>query len=133
MSVYSFLPLGSTYALPESFSFADYLEIERELWAFFPETRGLRVNFCQLGLTAQIYVESGNRGELRPGETYFLMPCHDGVMKPLRMKPVRRLTLAEFRMAHITAMRLAEKLAEAGEVMEDVHLDILGPEILDEG
>ncbi|MBZ5581425.1 MAG: hypothetical protein LAQ30_04325 [Acidobacteriia bacterium] len=133
MSVYSFLPLGCSYTLPESFDFAEYIEIERELWAFFPETRGLRANFCQLGLTAQIYVESGHTGELRPGETYFLMPCPDGAMKPLRMKPVRRLTLAEFRMAHITAMRLADKLAEADEVMEDVHLDILGPEILDEG
>jgi len=28
------------------------------MWALFPETEGKRVNFCQLGLTAKIFIES---------------------------------------------------------------------------
>jgi hypothetical protein len=43
---------------------------------------------------------------------------------------VRRLTLDEFRMSHITAMRLAEKLSGTRKVMEEIHMQILGPEIL---
>ncbi|HTS26615.1 MAG TPA: hypothetical protein VMH81_12135 [Bryobacteraceae bacterium] len=131
MSTYSFLEPGISYPLPASFDYQDYIETERELWALFPETDGQRVNFCQLGLTAQIFIESPEGGELEANETYFLMPCPDRSLRPIRMRAVRRLTLEEFRMSHITAMRLADKLAGTGKVMEAIHLQIMGPEILD--
>ncbi|HEY1342801.1 MAG TPA: hypothetical protein VGF59_35100 [Bryobacteraceae bacterium] len=101
------------------------------MWALFPETEGKRVNFCQLGLTAQIFIESANLGDLKPNETYFLMPCPDRTLRPLRMQAVRRLTLDEFRMSHITAIRLADKLSGTASVMDEIHLRILGPEILE--
>jgi hypothetical protein len=99
------------------------------MWALVPETEGKRVNFCQIGLTAEIFVESDDIGDLDRDETYFLMPCSDRTMRPVRMRALRRLTLAEFRMSNITALRLAEKLDGAGRLMEDIHLEILGPEI----
>ncbi len=100
--------------------YADYIETEQELWALFPETDGLRVNFCQLGLTASLYVETFEDGsELRTGETYFLMPCPDRTMRPLRMKVVRKLTLA--RSSHLTAIRLRDKLEDTGDIMDEVH------------
>lgn len=131
MSTYSFLEPGISYPLPASFNYHDYIDTERELWALFPETDGKRVNFCQMGLTAQIFVESPESGELEATETYFLMPCPDRALRPVRMKAVRRLTLEEFRMSHITAIRLADKLAGTGKVMEAIHMQIMGPEILD--
>jgi hypothetical protein len=70
--------------------------------------------------------------ELRPGETYFLMPCPDRTMRPLRMKVVRKLTLGEYRMSHLTAIRLRDKLEDTGDIMDEVHLQILGPEIIAE-
>jgi hypothetical protein len=130
VSKYSFLEPGAEYPLPRTFNYPDYIETEQEMWALFPETEGKRVNFCQMGLTAQIFVESERPGELAPDETYFLMPCSDRMLRPIRMRQVRRLTLEEFRMSHITAMRLSEKLAGTGKVMEEIHLQILGPEIL---
>ena len=130
MTQISFLDPACSFALPGSFDFEDYLETERELWALFPETDGMRVNFCQLGLTAQIYVESAARSELAADETYFLMPCADRTLRPIRMRAVRRLSLEEFRLSHITAIRLAEKLDCTRKVMDAVHLQILGPEIL---
>jgi hypothetical protein len=131
VSTYSFLEPATSYPLPTSFNYPDYIETERELWALFPETDGKRVNFCQMGLTAQIFVESAESGELASDETYFLMPCPDRALRPIRMKAVRRLTLEEFRMSHITAIRLADKLAGTGKVMEAIHMQIMGPEILD--
>jgi hypothetical protein len=131
LSAYSFLAPESWYPLPKSFDYGEYIETERELWALFPETQGKRVNFCQLGLTAQIFVESEREGELQRDETFFLMPCTDASMRPVRMKSVRHVTLSEFRMSHITAMRLAERMTEARRVMQTVHYQILGPEILD--
>jgi hypothetical protein len=130
VSRYSFLETSVSYPLPTSFKYHDYIETERELWALFPETDGKRVNFCQMGLTAQIFVESEESGELDANETYFLMPCADRALRPVRMKAVRRLTLEEFRMSHITAIRLADKLAGTGKVMEAIHMEIMGPEIL---
>src|SRR5215469_15195187 len=100
------------------------------MWALFPETEGKRVNFCQMGLTAHIFVESEGPQDLGSDETYFLMPCADRTLRPIRMRQVRRLTLDEFRMSHITALRLAEKLTGTGKVMEEIHMRILGPEIL---
>ena len=125
-----FLNPDEWYPLPESFDFPEYIETEREMWALFPETDGKRVNFCQLGLTAQIFAESPHSGELAVDETYFLMPCSDHTLRPIRMKAVRRLTLPEFRMSHITALRLADKLGETGRVMDEIHMRIMGPEIL---
>ena len=133
MSAYAFLDPGARYKLPDGFDYAGYIETEQELWALFPETEGKRANFCQLGLTASLYVEVPDDGtDLKPGETYFLMPCPDRTMRPLRMKSTRRLTLGEYRMSHLTAMRMSEKLDGAGEIMDDVHLQILGPEIISE-
>jgi hypothetical protein len=126
----SFLDPDAAYPLPKSFNYRDYIETEQEMWALFPETDGKRVNFCQMGLTARIFVESVGVGTLSEDETYFLMPCVDGMLRPVRMKHMRRLTLEEFRMSHITAMRLADKLSGTGKVMEEIHLQILGPEIL---
>ena len=100
---------------------------------YFPETYGKRVNFCQLGLTAQIYLESpGGERDLAENETYFLMPFPDCTMRPLRMRALRRLTLDEYRLSHFTALRLREKLKPAGVVMDEVHLQILGPELLND-
>ena len=130
MSHHSFIEPDSSYPLPKAFSYPEYIEIEREMWALFPETDGKRVNFCQLGLTARIFVEADGGDELGPDETYFLMPCSDRTLRPIRMKQLRRLTLEEFRMSHITAIRLADKLNGTNRVLEEIHLKILGPEIL---
>jgi hypothetical protein len=130
VSPYSFIEPDAAYPLPKSFNYTQYIETEQEMWALFPETEGKRVNFCQLGLTAKIFVESDRSGELHDDETYFLMPCPDRKLRPVRMHQVRRLTLEEFRMSHITAIRLADKLAGTSRVLEEVHMQILGPEIL---
>ncbi len=133
MPGYAFLDPNAAFALPRSFDFESYIETEQELWALFPETEGKRVNFCQLGLTAQIYIETSDDGsELAEGETYFLMPCADRMMRPLRMKPSRRLTLTEFRMTHLTAIKLMGKLEGTARILDDVHMQVLGPEILGE-
>lgn len=132
MSAYAFLDPRCTYPLPDGFNYSDYIDTEQELWAFFRETHGKRVNFCQLGLTANLYVETPDDGsELKTGETYFLMPFPDRTMRPMRMKVVRKLTLAEYRMSHLTALRLSDELQGTGEIMDEVHLQILGPEIID--
>ena len=130
MSSYSFIEPDSAYPLPRSFNYSEYIETEQEMWALFPETEGKRVNFCQLGLTAKIFVESERAGDLADDETYFLMPCPDRKLRPVRMRQVRRLTLDEFRMSHITAIRLADKLTGTTRVLEEIHMRILGPEIL---
>ena len=131
MSTYSFIEPESAYSLPRSFSYPEYIETEQEMWALFPETEGKRVNFCQLGLTAKIFIESESAGELHEDETYFLMPCPDRKLRPIRMRQVRRLTLEEFRMSHITALRLADKLSATARVLQEIHMQILGPEILE--
>lgn len=133
MSIYAFLEPGSSYPLPPSFDFDDYIEIERELWALFPETDGKRVNFVQIGLSATIYTEvAEDCSELQKNETYILMPCSDGTMKPIRMEACRRLTLSEYRMGHLTAVKLMGRVAEAGEVMREIGYEILGPEVIGE-
>ena len=129
VSAYSFLDPRCHYRLPENFDYPAYIETEQELWALFPETEGKRVNFCQLGLTASLYVEAVEDGsELRACETYFLMPFADRTMRPLRMQIVRKLTLAEYRLSHITALRMSEQLEDTGEIMDEVQLLILGPD-----
>ena len=133
LSEYAFLNPRSVYPLPRGFDFREYIDTERELWAFFPETHGRRVNFCQLGLTAQVYVETADDGsELRGGETYLLMPCADLTLRPIRMRPCRRMTLAEFRTTHLTTLKLAGRLSEAANIMREIDLHILGPEIMEE-
>ena len=133
MPAYAFLDPRCKYPLPASFDYAGYVETEQELWALFPETEGKRVNFCQIGLTASLYVGVAEDGsELKAGETYFLMPCPDRNMRPLRMRFLRNLTLSEYRMSHITALRLSDKLDGTGDIMDEVHLRILGPEIIAE-
>lgn len=133
MSQYAFLDPFSSYPLPGSFDYQAYIEAERELWALFPETDGKRVNFVQVGLTAQVYTEVCENGsELEPNETYILMPCPDGTMRPIRMEACRRLTLSEYRMGHLTAVKLLGKVSEATDVMREIGCEILGPEVLGE-
>jgi len=133
LSQYAFLEPGSSYPLPRSFDFEDYIETERELWALFPETDGRRVNFIQVGLTAQIYAEVPESGtELLADETYILMPCWDRTMRPIRMQASRRLTLSEYRMGHLTAIKLMGRVSEAAEVMREIGCEILGPEVIEE-
>ena len=132
MSRFSFLEPAAEYPLPGTFSYSSYIETEQEMWALFPETLGKRVNFCQMGLTAVIFTESASLGELASDETYFLMPCPDSRLRPIRMRAVRRLTRDEFRLSSITAARLAEQLSGTGKVLEEIHLEILGPEVMNE-
>lgn len=133
MSQYAFVNPGCSFPLPASFDYEDYIETERELWALFPETDGKRVNFIQIGLTAQIYSEMPeDRSELGPEQTYILMPCGDRTMKPIRMEALRRLTLSEYRMGHLTAIKLLGRMNAATEIMRHVGLEILGPEVMGE-
>lgn len=133
MSEYTFLDPSSSYPLPKSFNYEEYAETERELWALFPETDGKRVNFVQIGLTAQIFAEvPESNNELDYDETYILMPCADSTMRPIRMRACRRLTLSEYRMGHLTAIKLIGKVNEAGEVMREIGCRILGDEVLEE-
>jgi hypothetical protein len=133
LSEYAFLNPKSVYPLPKAFDFREYIETERELWAFFPETYGRRVNFCQLGLTALVYMEThDDASELKGGETYLLMPCADLTLRPIRMRPCRRMTLAEFRTTHLTTLKLAGRLSHAANIMHEIDLHILGPEIMEE-
>ena len=107
MSQYSFIEPNAAFPLPPTFNFDEYIETEQELWALFPETDGRRVNFVQIGLTAMIYAEVADKGaELERDETYILMPCADYTMRPIRMRACRRLTLSEYRMGHLTAVKL---------------------------
>ena len=133
MSRYSFVDPSAAFPLPASFDFREYIETERELWALFPETDGRRVNFVQIGLTAQIFAQVDEDGsELGPDETYILMPCSDNTLRPIRMEACRRLTLSEYRMGHLTAVKLLGKMSEASEVMREVGSEILGEEVLEE-
>ena len=133
MSQYALLEPGSSYPLPSSFDYQEYIETERELWALFPETDGKRVNFVQIGLTAAIYTEvPDDATELLPGETYILMPCPDGTMRPLRMEARRRLTLGEYRMGHLTAVKLMGRVSETGEIVREIAFQILGAEVIGE-
>jgi hypothetical protein len=133
LSAYTFIEPTASYPLPLSFHYDDYLETERELWALFPETDGKRVNFVQIGLTAMIYAEVPENGsELAIDETYILMPCEDYALRPIRMRACRRLTLSEYRMGHLTAVKLIGKVNEAGEVMREIGYEILGEEVVAE-
>src|SRR6476620_8325406 len=112
VSEYTFIEPNAAFPLPPTFNFDEYIETERELWALFPETDGRRVNFVQIGLTAQIFAEVPETGnELGPDETYILMPCSDGYLRPIRMEACRRLTLTEYRMGHLTAVKLLGKMS----------------------
>lgn len=133
MSRFAFLDRWVSYFLPPNFDWDEYIETERELWALFPESAGGRVNFVQVGLTAWLYGGVEDDGsELQPEETYILMPCPDLTMRPLRMRALRRLTLQEYRMSHLSAVKLIGTMSYAGEVAQYVSEKILGPEVLDE-
>jgi hypothetical protein len=133
LSHYSFIEPSAAFPLPPSFNFDEYIETEQELWALFPETDGRRVNFVQIGLTAMIYAEVADKGaELDQDETYILMPCADFTMRPIRMRACRRLTLSEYRMGHLTAIKLVGKVNEAGDVMREIGCQILGEEVIQE-
>lgn len=131
MSEYTFIEPSAAFPLPPTFDFDEYFETEQELWALFPETDGRRVNFVQIGLTAMIYAEvPEDRSELACDETYILMPCSDYTMRPIRMRACRRLTLSEYRMGHLTAIKLVGKVSDAGDVMREIGCQILGEEVL---
>ena len=133
LSRYSFIEPNAAFPLPPTFNFDEYIETEQELWALFPETDGRRVNFVQIGLTAMIYAEVAEKGaELEQDETYILMPCADYTMRPIRMRACRRLTLSEYRMGHLTAIKLVGKVNEAGDVMREIGCQILGEEVIQE-
>ena len=133
MSDFAFLDPGVSYQLPGSFDYEDYIETERELWALFPETDGKRVNFIQIGLTAQIFSEvPDDLSELGRDETYILMPCPDRTMRPVRMEACRRLTLSEYRMGHLTAVKLIGRMGGAGDIMQEIGHQIMGPEVISE-
>jgi hypothetical protein len=133
VSEYTFIETNAAFPLPSTFNYQEYIETERELWALFPETDGRRVNFVQIGLTAMIYAEVPDDGtELSIDETYILMPCPDITMRPIRMRAFRRLTLSEYRMGHLTAIKLVGKVNEAGEVMREIGCQILGDEVIQE-
>lgn len=127
------IPTCACFPLPADFDFEGYLEIEQELWALFPETEGKRANFVQVGLCAQIMVEvPESETELGMDETYLLIPCADQTIRPVRMRSVRRLTLSEYRMAHLTAVKLIGKVTAAVQVMRSVGTEMLGEEVLEE-
>jgi hypothetical protein len=131
--VHALLDPKSSYRLPEEFTLFDYMQTEREFWALFPETQGKRVNFCQVGLTAQLYIDVDDHGgSLSSNEAYFLMPCSDHNMRPVRMQAVRHLTVSEYRMSRLTALKLGVYLRTAGDILEQVHQEVLGAEILGE-
>jgi hypothetical protein len=132
----SFLPPGTRIPLPAAFDYDGYLDTEQELDMLFPEVNGRRVNFIQVGLTGAIYAEEPDTGgPLAPEETYVLMPHRDseGVcMRPFRMRPVRRMTVIEYRMAHLTAIKLIGKLNDLSKALHEVGVAILGDEVLSE-
>jgi hypothetical protein len=133
MSDYVYLAPSSSYPLPATFNFNDYIEIEQELWALFPETDGKRTNFTQIGLSAMIFAEVPDDGsELEIDETYMLMACPDLYLRPIRMRACRRLTLAEYRMGHLTAVKLIGKMAAAVPLIHAIGSSILGEEVLNE-
>ena len=133
MSEFAFLDPGVSYRLPGSFDYEEYIETERELWALFPETDGKRVNFIQIGLTAQIFAEvPDDQSELGADQTYVLMPCPDRTMRPLRMEACRRLTLGEYRMGHMTAVKLIGRMSATRDIVLEIGHQILGPEVMDE-
>src|SRR5438270_6042259 len=126
MSSRALLDPRSSYRLPASFTLKDYLETEREFWALFPETQGKRVNFCQVGLTAQLYTEVSDAGDdLKSNEVYFLMPCADRSMRPVRMEAVRHLTVSEYRMSRMTALKLGSFMQCAAAILQHVHHQVL--------
>ena len=48
------------------------------------------------------------------------------------MKAGRRLSLSEYRMAHLTAVKLVGKIQEAANVVHEVSRRMLGPEVMEE-
>lgn len=127
------LGTGCSFPLPSRFDYEAYIDVERELWALFPETDGQRVNFSQVGLTGQLFAEvSETHDELNTDETYFLMPCLDHMMRPVRMRMKRRLTTSEYRMAYLTALKFVGKFQEMATVMAQVEEKILGAEVLED-
>jgi hypothetical protein len=125
-----FLDAEAAFPLPASFRYAEYLEIERELWALFPETAGKRANFLQMGLTAVLMVESEEAGTLRFDETYLLMPNEDGDLRPMRMKMIRRLSLSEFRLASYSSLKTTS--LGWGGALQDARHTIYGEELSQE-
>ncbi|HWD00835.1 MAG TPA: hypothetical protein VG456_28960 [Candidatus Sulfopaludibacter sp.] len=129
--VRALLDPASRFPLPTDFTLSEYLQTEREFWALFPETEGRRVNFCQVGLTAQLYTDvHDNGGALSSDEAYFLLPCTDHSLRPVRMQALRHLTVGEYRMSRMTARKLGSFLQSASHILEEIHYQVLGAEVL---
>lgn len=127
------LPRTVSYQLPRRFCWDAYIDIERELWALFPETTGRRTGFIQVGLTAHLYTDVPEQDtELGANETYLLLPGADGCLRPVRMQHCRTLTRGEYRMAQLTAVKLLGALRGTGAVMEEIAQGLLGDEVLDD-
>ena len=118
------------------FDWFSYQDTENELRMLFPEIGDRRANYCQQGLTAALYVGSDRTGELDDQESYFFMPDYvDGrpVMRPIRMAFLRKVTLAEFRMAYHTSLKMRDLSGTAaGNAIESLGREILGEELLAE-
>jgi hypothetical protein len=126
-----FVDTAESWPLPKSFDLAGYFEAERELWALFPETDGRRANFVQAGCSAWLYasvIDDGS-GLVNADETFVLLPCPDRHIRPVRMRAIRRLTLEEYRYAHLTAVKLIGRMNDALMVMDGIGREILGPEV----
>jgi hypothetical protein len=124
------LPADAAFKLPVTFNYTEYLNCEQELWAFFPECTGKRVNFLQAGLSAFLYAEVADDGsELANDETYVLMPQADKHLRPIRMKCVRRITLEEYRLSTYTAIRAGAQNLEP--TFRQIATLIAGNELLE--
>jgi hypothetical protein len=125
-----FVDTAESWPLPKSFDLAGYFEAERELWALFPETDGRRANFVQSGCSAWLYASViDDQPTLPADETFVLLPCEDRTIRPVRMRAIRRLTLEEYRFAHLTAVKLIGRMNDALMVMDAIGREILGPEV----
>lgn len=133
MSDYSFLPADAFFRAPREFNFDEYIEIEKELWMIFPETEGHRVNFIQFGISALLMIDVADDGsEITTTEAYFVMPCENGDLKPIRMRAIRHLTLDEYRMAAHSSLKLVDILEPLRPVMKNIGRAVTGDEISEE-
>ena len=119
-----------------TFNFEEYIETERELWALFPETDGKRVNFLQVGLTAQIFAQMADDAS-EPRLWMKAIRSPQAVVEDFMTRPNsaarRRLTpLLEYRMGHLTAIKLIGSERAACGSPREIGCQILGAEVLEE-
>lgn len=130
-----FIEPDRSFAIPKNFQYERYIEIEREVWALFPDValQGKRVTVAQFGMSGFILAEIMDDGsELKNDETYVLMPCADYFMRFFRMKMMRRISTNEFRMVNLTSIRVAEYMVPLRDTLIFVQHMILGQDVIDE-